>query len=90
MSLSKYLKPKRKIKVKDPFVLQTGKKDAKINTSYKYGWAEDVYISEGGDKETIGKSFEVSKINIFIIFLSILMSLLLGKTAWLQVVKGEE
>lgn len=89
MAFNKYLKPKKKEKFSDPFVLQTGKKDSKINTAYRNGWAEDVYISEGGDKETIGKSFELSKINLYTILLSFLLIILLGKTAWLQIVKGE-
>ncbi len=89
MSLNKYLKPKPKIKVTDPFVLQTGKKDSKINPAYRNAWAEDVYISEGGDRETIGKSFDLSKINIFIVLMILLLFVLLGKTAYLQIIKGD-
>lgn len=89
MSL-RYVKPKKKNRLTNPFVMQNGRlKDGKIDTSYRDGWAEDVFMSDSKEKETIGKSFDFAKIPVISFFLSFFLIILLSKTAWLQVVKGD-
>src|SRR3989339_361108 len=75
---------------KDPFLLQTGRlKDGILATVYRPGWAEDVHISDDREKETVGRSFNFSKITFLSLVLTLFLSVILAKSAWLQVVKGE-
>ncbi len=90
MSLDKYSRPKKKVKNKDPFTIQEGRiKDGSIGPIYRFSWAEDVYMPEGGKKETIGRNFSFSGLPILYSIFLFLFLLILVKTAWLQVVKGE-
>jgi len=90
MALSKYLKPKKKVKDTDPFIIKQGKyKNSKLAPVYRSGWSEDVYIFDNHEKETVGKSFNISKLPVISLILVFFVSILLAKTAWLQIVKGD-
>lgn len=80
----------RRSKAADPFSIQTGKyKNGRIEPVYSRGWAEDVFISDNQEKEIIGKNFNFKNIQLLIIGLFLAFSLLIGRTAWLQIVKRE-
>jgi penicillin-binding protein 2 len=86
----KFVKPKKKNKDINPFVMQSGKfKEGKIDTAYRDGWAEDVFMADSKERETIGKSFDFAKIPLISFALIFFLFVLLVKTAWLQVVKGD-
>lgn len=90
MKFIKYVKPKPRSRIHDPFSIQTGKyKDGKIDTSYKEGWAEGTFISDNNEKETIGRNFDFKRIPFLLVVLFLFLSLLIGRTAWLQITKGE-
>jgi len=94
MSIFKYLIPsardKKKIKNIDPFVIQEGKiKDNKLKTGYRLDWTEEAFSYKGGDKETVGKSFDYAKLPKIILTLLFFLSIILARTAWLQIVKGD-
>lgn len=91
MGFKNYLKPNNKYeKVSNPFsIQQNGFKTDKNNSLYRTEWSEDVFISDNHGKEVLGKSFDFRKLPIIIFFLFFFLSLLLGKVAWLQVVKGD-
>lgn len=77
------------IKSGDPFTIQSGRyRDVSVGSVYRSGWAEDVFISENQEKETLGKNFNPQKIYIIFIVIFIFISLLISKVAWLQIVKG--
>ncbi|RLC36957.1 hypothetical protein DRH27_04430, partial [Candidatus Falkowbacteria bacterium] len=90
MAFSKYLKPKKKNKDSDPFIIKQGKsRNSRLAPVYRSGWSEDVYISDNREKETVGKSFNIVKLPIISFLLIFFISILLAKTAWLQIVKGD-
>jgi len=90
MALLKYFSSKKKRTSDDPFVIQTGKFGDKASSVYRPIWAEDAYISESNkNQEVIGQNFNVNFLFIIAIFFSLFLFLLLGKVAWLQVVKGD-
>ena len=82
----------KKIKnnVSNPFVIQSGKiKDGHINPAFRSAWAEDVFIADTKERELIGKSFEDSKLIVVGVFVVFFLSMLMAKTVWLQIVKGD-
>ena len=86
----RFIKKNKINKNTDLFVIKDGRfKDGKLDAVYRDDWAEDVYISDSGEKETVGKNFNYSKLPLIAVFFSLLFIVLLGKTAWLQVVKNE-
>jgi penicillin-binding protein 2 len=86
----KYNNLKKSFRNTDPFVIKKGLlKDSKIDTVYRSDWSEDTYISEAGQKEKMKNGFEVKRLFFLKFFLIFFMSLLLAKTAWLQIVNGE-
>ena len=77
-------------KSSDPFVIQEGRlKEGKIDSVYRYGWAEEVYMNDVREKEVIGKSFNFSKIPLIGMILLFFLFVLFGKVAWLQILKGD-
>lgn len=56
--------------------------------SYRFGWTEDSFIGGKEINQTISKSFKPSKANIIIFTFLFLLILLLGRVAWLQIVKN--
>ena len=86
----KYIKPKRQPKDADPFVIQTGKgKNSRLSMVNRCKWSEDVYIADKKERETIGQNFNVKILPWLALALAFFLAIILAKTAWLQVVKGE-
>jgi len=86
----KYIKPKRQPKDADPFVIQTGRgKSSRLSMVNRINWAEDAYISDKKERETIGQNFNIKTLPWLALVLTFFLTIILGKTAWLQVVKGE-
>jgi penicillin-binding protein 2 len=93
MKYFKYIKTNRRERSigGDPFSIKSGRyKDGQLDAVYRSGWSEDVYISDASEKDVVGKSFNFSQIYWVLTLAFIFMMLLLGKIAWLQVVKGDE
>lgn len=86
----KFLTPKKKYKTDDPFAIQNGRfKEGKLPPYSRIKWAEETYIAESRERETVGRNFKFSKLPIIgAVMLSVLL-LLIGKTAWLQMIKGD-
>ena len=81
----------KKNKNSNPFVIQSGKfKDGQVNKFNRYSWSEDVFVFEKKEKEIIGNNFEQGKLKIVAVFFTFLLLILLGKSAWLQIVKGDD
>ncbi len=86
----KFIKQKKRNRIKDPFAIQAGQfKDGKLKTLYRPGWSEDTYISDSQEKETVGRNFNFSKLPILVTGFIFFLFLLLSRTAWLQIVKGD-
>lgn len=74
----------------DPFIVKTGKfKDGLLDTAFRSSWAEDAFVADAQERELIGKSFNDSKIIVIGVFAALMLFILLAKSAWLQIVKGE-
>ena len=56
--------------------------------SYRLGWTEDSFTPGGGEKETVGRTFDFSKLRPISIFIILALAVLAGRSAWLQIVKG--
>ena len=91
MDIKNYFKQNKKyVRFSNPFSIQTGGfKTEKNNSLYRPEWSENAYISDNQSREVLGKSFDFKKIPIIIFFLVFFLSLLIGKVAWLQVIKGD-
>jgi len=72
----------------DPFSVQEGML-GKVGKSYKLSWAEETYMEDGKPKEAIRKNFEFRRLLMFNTAVVMLFMLLAGRTAWLQIVKGD-
>lgn len=74
----------------DPFVVREGKfsygqlKDS----SYYSDWTEHAFLSDSGNKEIVGRTFNFNKIFYIKAFLILLFLILFSRSAWLQLIKG--
>lgn len=74
----------------NPFSVKIGEfRNGHLNTVYRTGWSEDVYITEEHDKEIVGQVFNFSKLYFVGFVMIILIIALITKTAWLQIAQGE-
>ncbi len=79
---------KKQFKKNDPFVIQQGSvKSGKLKTSAGIDWLEEP-LARSGRKDTVGKSFDVSKIFKINLFFLLFIGIILARAAWLQIVKG--
>lgn len=86
----RYLKPKRQRRLDDPFAIQSGQiPGAKIDTVYRSPWSEDAFMSDSREKEIVGNSFNPAKVLLLSVSMLFCLSLLLARSAWLQIVKGD-
>lgn len=91
MAKEKYIKPNKIKRNKNPFALQSGRyKDGKIDSLYRSPWAEDAYISEAGQRDKVGQQFPKKRLPLYMAFFVLFIFLLLSRSAWLQIVKGDE
>ena len=88
--MKKYLKPKKQERLTNPFTIKEGgQKSKKLQTVYRSDWSEDVYISEKEQKETVGRNFNFAKLSVISVVFIFFISVILAKTAWLQIVRGD-
>ena len=83
---------KRKIKNNNynPFIIkQKSSRFGQLTHSHRLSWTEESYIPEAGEKEIIGKTFNFARLKFVIFFAFIFFFMIIGRTAWLQVVKGD-
>jgi penicillin-binding protein 2 len=75
----------------DPFVLKHGGfKNGKLEKySHFREWIESSFVPSGRIGEVVGRTFEFSRLKFYIIFIIIFTALLVGRVAWLQIVKGD-
>ena len=86
----KHTKPKKIKRISDPFTMKNGNFSiGEISSSQKDNWAESVYMSDSSEKETLGKNFDYFRIPFFVFLISIFLIILLSRSAWLQIVKGD-
>jgi penicillin-binding protein 2 len=57
--------------------------------SYRLAWTEESFTAGGGLRETVGRFFNFNRIRIIAVMILALFGLLFGRTAWLQLVRGE-
>lgn len=74
----------------DPFVIKEGafKFGQLKDSAYYSDWTEHAFLSDKGDKEVVGRTFDANKflpIKIFVLFFILILA---GRTAWLQLVRG--
>ncbi len=90
MSKLKFVKQNKFFKASDPFSIQNGKfKDGKLQSVYRSTWSEDTFASDNKERETVGNSFNPTKLPFFSIILFLSLGILLGRAAWLQIIKGD-
>ncbi|MDP2736644.1 MAG: penicillin-binding protein 2 [bacterium] len=76
---------RRKFKRSQPFTIKEGDiKLGKLNRGSADDWLEET----ASTKETIGKNFDINKIFKINLALILFMVIIIGRAAWLQVVKG--
>ncbi len=78
------------IRPKDPFAILTDRyKNSDLKSSYRSKWSEDAFIADSKPQETMGHNFNFKYIILIIIILSFSLFILLAKTAYLQIYKGD-
>ncbi|MBD3248262.1 penicillin-binding protein 2 [Candidatus Falkowbacteria bacterium] len=75
----------------DPFVIKEGsiKYGRLEKVSYANKWLEDSFMPGDDNNEVIGRTFNFSKLRFIGVSLLVMLSILIGRVAWLQVAKGE-
>lgn len=72
----------------DPFSIKEGSFST-LDPSYRTNWTEDLFIHGGGERETLGRTFDLKRVYVIGFALAFFLSIILGRTAWLQIVKGD-
>lgn len=74
----------------DPFVIKHGTvKDSQLrDPAYRSDWTEETFMSKTKLSEVVGKTFELKTLKYLVFFLVILILLLLGRVAYLQILRG--
>ncbi len=74
----------------NPFVIQEGKMRAGQlkGFSYRKSWTEDSLLANGNQGETVGKTFNAFRLKPMAVIIFLFLFLLLGRVAWLQIIKG--
>lgn len=80
-----------KKELSNPFQIQEGRiKNGRLdNFSYRRSWTEESFIKEQFQGDTMGESFNFSRVKYLLIFITFFILLLVGRIAWLQVAKGD-
>ncbi len=73
----------------DPFVIQSGKFGQLQDFSFRKSWTEDSFNENVGDGEIVGRTFDLRKTKLVGAVVLFFLMILLGRTAWLQVVEGD-
>ena len=78
-------------KKEDPFLVQEGRfQYGGLKDPFYYtDWTEGSLLADTGRKEMLSLSFNFSKLKYFLAFIFLAFILLLGRSFWLQVARGE-
>ncbi len=80
---------KKNYKKGDPFSIQEGSfKSGKLAKAAGADWLEQLSPFSSGTRETVGKSFDLNKVSRITLALILFLAIIVGRAAWLQVVKG--
>ncbi len=74
----------------NPFSVKTSSfRNGQLSSIHRSEWSEDVYITEEHDREIVGQAFNFSKLYFVSFVMVVFVLILLTKTAWLQIVRGD-
>lgn len=75
----------------DPFAIKEGNfRFGQLKDSVYYSdWTEESFLSDSGRKETVSRTFDLSKLKYFAAVGFLVLGILLGRSVWLQVVKSD-
>jgi len=59
------------------------------DSSYYSDWTEHAFLSDEGNKEVVGRTFNFTKVFYIKVFLVFLFVALISRASWLQLVKGD-
>ena len=76
-------------RLRDPFVIQSGKFKAKMDSAYRARWSEDAFISDNQEREVVGRSFDFRRLYLVSGGILIMFSILFFRASSLQISKGE-
>lgn len=88
---SKFLADALRDKDSDPFVIKEGNfKFGALKDSFYYtDWTEQSFLSDPGQKEILSRTFDFRRLKYFYLVIFLVLLLIIGRAAWLQVVKGD-
>lgn len=74
-----------------PFSIQEGRfRFGQLKDSVYYSdWTEESFLSDNSHKGMVTRSFNFAKLKYLVLIAVLALSVLIGRTAWLQVVKGQ-
>lgn len=77
-------------KKSDPFIIQEGKFDYRNlkDSVYYSDWTEDSFLQDPSSKEVVSHSFNYNNLKYFIVIFILGFLLIIGRSFWLQVIKG--
>jgi penicillin-binding protein 2 len=86
----KFIK-KNNLKKIDPFLVQEGTNKFGLvdDFAYRLEWVENVYASDNKGRESISREFDYYRLYFISIFVFLILAFIIGRTAWLQIVKGD-
>ena len=88
---SKSLTDSLRDKDSDPFVIKEGNfKYGELKDSFYYtDWTEQSFLSDSGQKEMLSRTFDFRRLKYFYLAIILVLFLIIGRSAWLQIVKGD-
>lgn len=80
-----------KDKTSDPFSIKEGDfKYGQLKDSFYYtDWTEQSFLSDTGSKEMVNRTFDFNKLKYFYLIIFLALSIIIGRSIWLQVVKND-
>lgn len=77
-------------KASDPFSIQEGRfRFGQLKDSVYYSdWTEESFLSDNSHKGMVTRSFNFAKLKYLILIAVLALGVLLARTAWLQIIKG--
>ncbi|MBU2264203.1 penicillin-binding protein 2 [Patescibacteria group bacterium] len=75
---------RRQFKRRHPFTIKQG--DIRLGKLNR-GWVDDWLEEISGTKETVGKNFDINKVFKISLVMFLFMGIIIGRAAWLQVIK---
>ncbi len=78
-------------KASDPFSIQEGRfRFGELKDSVYYSdWTEESFLSDNSHKGMVTRSFNFAKLKYLVLIAVLALSILIGRTAWLQIIKGD-